>query len=112
MRDCSRKKARAVGAGFACLVSPRLVANGNTGNVGTAKRPADGFSLIALEAGEAGAVELAVILGDYGFGEGVGPGQEAAGAAAGGFNALLRFVLTFQGTDLHDPAGMDGHRLG
>src|SRR5689334_2433219 len=88
-----------------------LVANGDAGNVRTAKGPADRFGLISLEACEAGAVELAVILGDHGLGEGISSGQETAGAVARSFNPFLRLVFAFQGADLDDPAGVDGRRL-
>src|SRR4030081_3675345 len=73
-------KAGACGAGFAGFDRKRaLVANGDAGNIGALQRLADRFGLIALEAGEAGAEELAIILGNDRLGEWIGLAQQAAG---------------------------------
>src|SRR5207253_5039028 len=63
---------------------------------------ADRFGLIALEAGEAGAEQLSVILGNDRLGEGIGLAQQAAGLAAGKFDPLLGFAFAFQRADLDD----------
>ena len=52
------------------------VANGDAGNIRALQRPAHRLGLVALEAGEAGAEQFAVVLGDDRFGEGIGLAQQ------------------------------------
>ena len=87
------------------------VANGDAGDIGALQRPADRFGLIALEAGEAGAEQLAVILGNDRLGEGIGLAEQAAGLIARQIDARAGFAFAFQRADLDDPAGVgDGGR--
>src|ERR1700726_1769849 len=90
----------------------RSVVNGHAGNVGMLQRAANRLGLVAIKAGETGAEQLAVALGDGRLGKRVGLGEQAMGLAAGGLDALLGFVLAFERTDLDDPSGVDRDRLG
>ena len=68
------------------------------------QRLADRFGLVAFEAGEAGAEQLSIVLGDDRFGERIGLAEQAAGRAARGLDALLGFAFAFQRADLNDPS--------
>src|SRR5882757_1680370 len=89
------------------------VANGDAGNIGALQRLADRFGLIALKAGEAGAEQLAIILGHHRLGEGVGPAEQAVGLIAREIDTGTGFSFAFQRADLDDPAvvsdGGGGH---
>src|SRR5882757_6439514 len=71
----------------------RSVLDGDAGNLGALQRPAHGFGLIAVEAGEAGAKQLAVTFGDHRFGERVGLAEQATGLVARGVDAFARFAF-------------------
>src|SRR4051794_28238110 len=84
----------------------RSVADGHAGDIGALQGAAYGFGLVAVEPGEAGAVELAIVFRDDRLGERVGLAEQAAGRAAGSVDALLGFVLALERADLDDPAAM------
>src|SRR2546430_7279058 len=84
----------------------RSVLDGDAGDVGTLQGPAYRLGLIAIEAGEARPEQLFIAFGDHRFGERIGLGEQSAGLAARGFDALLRFGFAVQCADLNDPAGM------
>src|SRR5438128_2649222 len=90
----------------------RSVADGDAGDVGALQGAADGFGLVPLEPGEAGAVELAIVLGDDRLGEWIGLAEQAAGRAARGIDALLGLVLALERANLDDPAAMGDDRPG
>ena len=75
------------------------------------QRAANRLGLVAIKAGETGAEQLAVALGDHRFGKRIGLGEQAVGLAASGLDPLLGFVLAFERADLDDPSGVDRGRL-
>ena len=75
------------------------------------QRAANRLGLVAIKAGETGAEQLAVALGDDRFGKRIGLGEQAVGLAAGGFDALLSLVFAFERADLDDPSGVDRDRI-
>src|SRR4030088_2395488 len=82
------------------------VANGDAGNIGALQRLADRFGLIALEAGEAGAEQLAIILGNDRLGERIGLAQKAAGLVPREIDPGTGLSFAFQRADLDDPAAV------
>ena len=56
--------------------SNRSVADGDAGDVGALQGLAGGLGLVALKAGETGAEQFAVVLGNDRLGEGIGLAQE------------------------------------
>src|SRR5215208_384646 len=71
---------------------------------------ARGFGLVAVQAGEAGAVEHAVAL-VHGFGKRIGVGEQAGGFAFRGDQTLPCLLLRGKGADLNNPPAA-GLRLG
>ena len=102
-----RNKAGACGAGFAISArNPGSVANGDAGNIGALQRPAYRLGLVALEAGEPGAEQFSIVLGDDRLGERIGLVEQAARLTAGEIDALARLAFALERADLDDPSGM------
>src|SRR5262249_685209 len=112
-RSGTPQKSRGIAPAF--CVKPwkeSSVADRDTGDIGALERAAHALGLIALEPCEAGAVKLAIILGDNGLGERVGLVEHAARLALGGLDALHGLALALERSDLHDPAGTGGGGYG
>jgi hypothetical protein len=77
--------------------------HGHAGDVCPLQLLADGFGLITIEAGEAGADQGLVAFRDR-LGERIGLAQQALRRAARGVDPLLGLGLIVERADLDDPA--------
>ena len=86
----------------------RSVSDRDAGYIRTLQGAARGFGLVAVEAGEAGAIEFLVSLA-YRLREGIGLAQHLGGSTSGRIETLTRLALRFQCADLNDPTRMRRH---